>query len=68
MIKITLIYRTSIRGVLILTPLLGTTWILGLFAIGDATEVFQYLFVILNSLQGVFIFGIYCLFNKEVLL
>ena len=62
----TLNYRTSIRGTLILTPLLGTTWIFGLFAIGDASILFQYIFVILNSMQGVFIFLIYCVFNKEV--
>ena len=66
--KRNLIFRTSIRGTLILTPLLGTTWIFGLFAIGDASILFQYIFVILNSTQGIFIFVIYCVFNKEVVL
>ncbi|XP_072047184.1 adhesion G-protein coupled receptor D1-like [Amphiura filiformis] len=54
--------RASLRGVLILTPLLGSTWIFGLLAIGDAAVIFQYLFVIFSSLQGFFIFMIYCLF------
>ena len=59
-------FRTSLKGTVILTPLLGTTWLFGLFAFNDSTIVFQYLFVIFNSLQGVFMFVIYCLLNEEV--
>ena len=58
--------RTSLKGTLILTPLLGTTWTCGFFAFGDATVVFSYLFVIFNCLQGVFMCAIYCVFNNEV--
>lgn len=46
--------------------LLGLTWIFGLFAIGEATEVFQWLFTIFNSLQGFFIFIFYTLTSPEV--
>ena len=35
-------------------------------AIGEATLVFHYIFVILNSFQGVFFFVFFCLLNKEV--
>ena len=56
------------KGTLVLTPLLGCTWIFGLLAIDGHGVVFQYLFVILNSLQGFFIFIVYCVLNKEVYL
>ena len=58
-------YRASLKGTLILTPLLGSTWIFGFLSNGDSI-VFQYLFVILTSLQGFFIFMMYCVLNKEV--
>ncbi|XP_061079239.1 adhesion G protein-coupled receptor E1-like [Conger conger] len=43
--------------------ILGCTWILGFF---QRTFVLKYLFVILNSQQGTFIFIVHCLLNKEV--
>ncbi|XP_077977066.1 adhesion G-protein coupled receptor G6-like [Glandiceps talaboti] len=46
--------------------LLGLTWILAIFAIGDASLVFQYLFAIFNSLQGLFIFIFHCAMKKEI--
>ncbi|KAK7478666.1 hypothetical protein BaRGS_00030051, partial [Batillaria attramentaria] len=50
-------------GVIIL---LGLTWAFGLLAIDGATQiVFHYLFAIFNSLQGLFIFLFYCIFNKS---
>ena len=36
---------------LVLLPLLGITWIVGIFAVDENTAVFAWLFVILNSLQ-----------------
>ncbi|XP_061079242.1 putative adhesion G protein-coupled receptor E4P [Conger conger] len=42
--------------------ILGCTWILGFF---QRTSVLKYLFVILNSQQGTFIFIVHCLLNKE---
>ena len=46
--------------------LLGITWIFALLAVGKATIYFQWLFCILNSLQGFFIFVFYTLRNKDV--
>lgn len=43
------------RGIAIMV-LLGLTWFFGIFAIGDAKPVFQYLFCIFNTLQGLFVF------------
>ncbi|RDD41208.1 Adhesion G protein-coupled receptor L2 [Trichoplax sp. H2] len=43
--------RTAIKGVLVLTPLLGITWIIGLFSFNNDLIVFQFLFAIANSLQ-----------------
>nr|XP_025036034.1 adhesion G protein-coupled receptor E1-like [Pelodiscus sinensis] len=46
--------------------ILGCTWIFGLFQTGPAAVVMAYLFTILNSLQGVFIFLVHCLLNRQV--
>ena len=45
--------------------LLGTTWIFGIFAIGDSRNVFQWLFCVFNSLQGLLIFLFYTVRNPE---
>ena len=34
-----------------LMPVLGVTWIIGLFAVNEHTEVFAWIFAVLNSLQ-----------------
>ncbi|XP_075758298.1 adhesion G protein-coupled receptor E1-like isoform X2 [Pelodiscus sinensis] len=46
--------------------ILGCTWSLGLLQIGSAKMVMAYLFTIVNSLQGVFIFLVHCLLNRQV--
>ncbi|KAJ8030847.1 Adhesion G protein-coupled receptor L3 [Holothuria leucospilota] len=57
----------ALRAMLLTLPLLGLTWLFGLLtAIDSTTVVFEYLFVIFNSLQGVFIFVLYCVLNDEV--
>ena len=48
------------------TVLLGLTWMLGIFAIGDFKIVFQWLFAILNSFQGLFIFIFHVILKHEV--
>ncbi|EDV29092.1 uncharacterized protein TRIADDRAFT_52616 [Trichoplax adhaerens] len=58
--------RTAIKGVLVLTPLLGITWIIGLFSFNNDLIVFQFLFAIANSLQGFLIFILYCFRNPQV--
>ncbi|XP_072014184.1 adhesion G-protein coupled receptor D1-like [Amphiura filiformis] len=59
-------FWTATKGTLTLTPLLGITWIFGFMAVGGATLVFQYIFIVLNSLQGVLFFLFFCFLNKEV--
>ena len=39
------------KAAIILLPLLGMTWIIGLFAVNNETQVFAWIFAILNSLQ-----------------
>ncbi|XP_059846868.1 adhesion G protein-coupled receptor E1-like [Hypanus sabinus] len=45
---------------------LGTTWIFGIFHVDQSTAVFSHLFTVINSLQGLFVFIIYCVFNRRV--
>ncbi|XP_064618167.1 adhesion G-protein coupled receptor G6-like isoform X2 [Liolophura sinensis] len=54
------------RGVAGVFILLGLTWIFAIFAIGDASPAFQYLFTIFNSLQGLFIFIFFCLMKRDI--
>ncbi|XP_067828899.1 adhesion G protein-coupled receptor E3-like [Heptranchias perlo] len=46
--------------------ILGCTWILGLFHFGEEALVMAYLFIIVNSFQGAFIFIILCVLNSRV--
>lgn len=64
---------STIRNVKMLTLkataqlfILGCTWFLGLLQVGPAARVMAYLFTIINSLQGVFIFLVYCLLSQQV--
>ena len=47
---------TSVRIAFAHSVLLGTAWVFGIFAIGDLSNVFQWLFCVFNSLQGLLIF------------
>nr|KAG5700101.1 hypothetical protein BaRGS_029851 [Batillaria attramentaria] len=57
--------RSWIQGALALEVLLGLTWVLGYFFISEQTLPIAYVFTVLNSLQGLFIFCFHCLFNKK---
>ncbi|XP_026312715.1 adhesion G protein-coupled receptor E3 isoform X3 [Piliocolobus tephrosceles] len=46
--------------------ILGCTWCLGFLQVGPAARVMAYLFTIINSLQGFFIFLVYCLLSQQV--
>nr|XP_025839301.1 adhesion G protein-coupled receptor E2-like isoform X1 [Vulpes vulpes] len=46
--------------------ILGCTWCLGILQVGPAAHIMAYLFTIINSLQGVFIFLVYCLLSHQV--
>ncbi|XP_059950035.1 adhesion G protein-coupled receptor E5 isoform X2 [Mesoplodon densirostris] len=45
---------------------LGCTWVFGLFLFDQPNWVLCYTFSILNCLQGLFLFVLYCLLNKKV--
>ncbi|XP_066128314.1 adhesion G protein-coupled receptor E2-like [Saccopteryx bilineata] len=46
--------------------LLGCMWCLGILQVGPAAHAMAYLFTIINSLQGIFIFLVYCLLSQQV--
>ncbi|XP_059839510.1 adhesion G-protein coupled receptor D2 [Hypanus sabinus] len=56
--------RAAVKAVLVLLPILGLTWLCGVLV--PFSVVMAYIFVILNSLQGIFIFLIYGVYNTEV--
>ncbi|XP_038650744.1 adhesion G-protein coupled receptor D2 [Scyliorhinus canicula] len=56
--------RAAVKAVLVLLPILGLTWLAGVLV--PLSVVMAYAFVILNSLQGLFIFLIYGVYNTEV--
>ncbi|XP_070551371.1 adhesion G-protein coupled receptor D1-like [Ptychodera flava] len=58
--------RSSLKAAIILFPLLGMTWLFGLLSVSRHTIFFEYVFAILNSLQGFFIFIFYCWNSTEV--
>ncbi|XP_070549726.1 adhesion G-protein coupled receptor D1-like [Ptychodera flava] len=58
--------RSSLKAAILLLPLLGMTWLFGLLSVDRHTIFFEYIFAILNSLQGFFIFIFYCWRNTEV--
>ncbi|XP_072347225.1 adhesion G protein-coupled receptor E3-like [Scyliorhinus torazame] len=45
---------------------LGCTWIIGIFNVNENTTFLSYIFIVVNSLQGLFIFLVYCVFNQQV--
>ncbi|KAH7976690.1 hypothetical protein HPB52_018189 [Rhipicephalus sanguineus] len=50
------ITAAQVRGAFTVMTLLGITWIFGIFAVGEARTVFQYVFCVCNSMQGFLIF------------
>ncbi|XP_065911152.1 adhesion G protein-coupled receptor L4-like [Dysidea avara] len=62
--------HNSVKKLLIaamsLLPILGVTWVFGLLAVNDDTVVFAWIFTILNSLQGMFIFFFYIVRNDKL--
>ncbi|XP_004844058.1 adhesion G-protein coupled receptor D1 isoform X2 [Heterocephalus glaber] len=59
-------FKLTAKAVAVLLPILGTSWAFGVLAVNGQALVFQYMFAVLNSLQGGFIFLFHCLLNSEV--
>ena len=45
--------RTSLRSLCVLVPLMGLSWILGIFYVNETSAFMQYLFALFNTLQVV---------------
>ncbi|ESN98450.1 hypothetical protein HELRODRAFT_84528, partial [Helobdella robusta] len=54
------------KGLSTLIVLLGVTWLVGVFNMVGRSVFLTYVFVIVNSLQGLFIFIFHCLLNNKV--
>ena len=58
--------RSWVLGAWVLVVLLGLTWAFGLLYVNEHTLAMAYIFTILNSLQGLFIFVFHCIMNDKV--
>ncbi|KAL9974052.1 hypothetical protein ACROYT_G011043 [Oculina patagonica] len=59
-------FKRVLKACLVLLPLLGVTWVLGVFSVTEPIGLAcQYLFTICNSLQGFFIFVLHVVRSSE---
>ena len=58
--------RTSLRALFVLLPIFGLTWLFGIFGFSTEAVAAMYIFVIMNSSQGLLIFIFHCALNQEV--
>uniref|UniRef100_A0A1B6DWT0 Latrophilin Cirl n=1 Tax=Clastoptera arizonana TaxID=38151 RepID=A0A1B6DWT0_9HEMI len=58
--------RAWLRGAIVLVFLLGLTWTFGLLYLNEESVFMAYIFTVLNSLQGLFIFVFHCVQNEKV--
>ncbi|CAH1774964.1 unnamed protein product, partial [Owenia fusiformis] len=58
--------RSWIKGAVVLIVLLGLTWSFGFLYVSQHTIAIAYIFTILNTLQGMFIFIFHCIMNEKV--
>lgn len=59
-------FRAWLRGAIVLVFLLGLTWTFGLLYLNQESVIMAYIFTVLNSLQGMFIFVFHCIQNEKV--
>ena len=58
--------KDRLRIILAFMILFGITWAFGFLVVNNDIIIFQYIFCIISSLQGLFIFGFYCLRNPKI--
>ncbi|XP_065913065.1 hemicentin-1-like isoform X2 [Dysidea avara] len=58
--------KSLVIAAVVMLPLLGATWVIGLFAVNEETTIFAWIFTILNSLQGFFIFFFYVVRQEKI--
>ncbi|XP_060568544.1 adhesion G-protein coupled receptor D1-like [Ruditapes philippinarum] len=58
--------KAALRCILVLMPVMGLTWGFGALSLNSDTIVFQYIFALLNSFQGLLIFIFHCVMDKKL--
>ncbi|ELU11325.1 hypothetical protein CAPTEDRAFT_226868 [Capitella teleta] len=58
--------RSWVKGAVVLVVLLGLTWSFGLLYMNKESTVMAYIFTVLNTLQGLFIYIFHCVMNDKV--
>ncbi|XP_055955105.1 adhesion G protein-coupled receptor L3 [Patella vulgata] len=58
--------KAAVRSICVLLPVMGVSWGFGILAVNEEWILFDYIFTILNTLQGLFIFIFHCVLNKKV--
>ncbi|XP_033100100.1 uncharacterized protein LOC117103622 [Anneissia japonica] len=58
--------RTLFAGMLLLTPAVGLSWIFGVIIVFCHSEMMEYVFVFINSMQGFYIWLTQCALSGEV--
>ncbi|XP_060583875.1 uncharacterized protein LOC132740036 [Ruditapes philippinarum] len=56
----------GIRCLCVLLPLVGCTWVIGIFYVNEDLAWIQYVFAVCNGLQGLAIFVFHCLLNTQI--
>ena len=60
-------FQRGLKASFVLLPLLGISWSFGVLTMSSDKIIFNYLFAIFNSLQGLLIFVFHCILNKQVI-
>ncbi|XP_041351593.1 uncharacterized protein LOC121370438 [Gigantopelta aegis] len=58
--------KAGLKALCVLLPVMGLTWVFGVFSVNENVVIFQYLFAVFNSVQGLFIFIFHCLLSRQV--
>ncbi|XP_053392668.1 sushi, von Willebrand factor type A, EGF and pentraxin domain-containing protein 1-like isoform X2 [Mercenaria mercenaria] len=58
--------KAGVKCLCVLLPLMGCTWVIGIFYVNKDMAWIQYVFAVCNSLQGLVIFLFHCALNKQI--